>query len=227
MTTTTATPPAATPPASTTAPAAAPPTPAAPATTADPAGNTAPAAITDPAPATAPAPGEGTGGSDPPAAPGAPAEYAAFTLPEGYVLEGERLDTLVAFAKTNNWTQAQAQAAVDKHIELSEQGVAMVREAKVKAWDAAAEAEYGQHYEAIVTDAKAAIAWAQKDRPSLLKTFEDEGWGSHPDALWALAQLGRLTREAPVQGLGNETAGSPPAAKSPAAILYPDLVRKT
>lgn len=144
------------------------------------------------------------------AAPVVPAEYAAFKLPEGYVLEGERLDTLKAFAKTNNWTQEQAQAAVDKHIEMSEQGVAMAREAKVTVWTEQSKQQFGEKFDAISTDAKAGVAWAMKERPNMLQTFDDEGWGSNPDALWVFAKLGALTRGSKMEGLGGDTAtGSP------------------
>lgn len=44
---------------------------------------------------------------------GAPEAYAAFALPEGYVLEGDMLEGITTFAKANGLTQEQAQAVVD------------------------------------------------------------------------------------------------------------------
>jgi|GEM_PF-6376802 len=49
---------------------------------------------------------------------GAPEAYADFTLPEGVTLPETRLGQLHEFAKANNWTQDQAQAAVDLYTEL-------------------------------------------------------------------------------------------------------------
>lgn len=44
---------------------------------------------------------------------GAPEQYEAFSLPDGYALEGDMLDSVTAFAKAQNLTQEQAQALVD------------------------------------------------------------------------------------------------------------------
>ncbi|MEW8091242.1 MAG: hypothetical protein AB2784_16620, partial [Candidatus Thiodiazotropha endolucinida] len=64
--------------------------------------------------------GEGTGG-DNDQSEGAPENYEAFNLPEGYSLEGERLDSFTEFAKTNNLTQESAQKAVDLYLSMQKQ----------------------------------------------------------------------------------------------------------
>lgn len=173
---------------------------------------TATTATTDSTTATAPGAGEGESGaattSETTTTEGAPEAYAAFNVPEGYTLDEKRLTSLHEFAKANNWTQAQAQAAVDRYIELDQQGHMATREARVDAWNEQSRTEYGDRFDGIARDARAGVAWAQQHRPNILKTFDDEGWGSNPDALWVFAKLGELTRDSRLEGLGNETSAT-------------------
>jgi hypothetical protein len=172
--------------------------------------STATTATTDSTATTASAEGEGKGGTetttDTTTTEGAPEAYAAFNVPDGYTLEGERLEKLHAFAKANKWTQAQAQAAVDHYIELDQQGHVATREQRVELWTEQSKTEYGDKFDAIAADARAGVTWAQQHRPNMLKTFDDEGWGSNPDALWVFAKLGELTRGDKMDGLGNATS---------------------
>lgn len=185
---------------------------------------TATTATTDSATTTASGTGEvqGDATTTTEATQAAPVEYTDFKLPEGYTLDGERLTALKDFAKANNWTQEQAQAAVDKHIEMSEAGIAAVREAKVTTWTEQSKQQFGANFQAITTDAKAGLAWAMKERPNMLQTFDDEGWGSNPDALWVFAKLGALSRGSQLEGMGGETSGDTPQPKSTAAVMYPN-----
>lgn len=190
-------------------------------------GTTAAAATTDSTTTTASGTGEASGttsttSTDTTTAATTPVEYAAFKLPDGYTLDGERLTALKDFAKANNWTQEQAQAAVDKHIEMSEAGLAASRDAKVVAWADQSRAEFGANFETIKADAIAGRDYAMKQRPNILDTFEREGWGSNPDALWLFAEVNRLAKGSSMQGLGNETASTPAPAKSPQSVLYPN-----
>ena len=57
--------------------------------------------------------GEGAKEGEGEEAQGAPEQYADFTLPEGYELAGDMLESVSAFAKSHNLTQTQAQALVD------------------------------------------------------------------------------------------------------------------
>jgi hypothetical protein len=150
---------------------------------------------------------------------GAPESYADFTLPENYVMDDERKAALIEYGKANNLSQAKAQALVDKHIEMMESGRAAERNARVTAWTAQSQAEFGDKFEAIATDARAGVAHMAKTRPNVLKTFDDEAWGSHPDALAAFAEIGRLTRGSAMEGLGNDTATSG-SGRSAASVLY-------
>lgn len=57
--------------------------------------------------------GEGASEGEGGAASGAPEQYAAFTLPEGYELPAEMLEGVTSLAKAHGMTQEQAQALVD------------------------------------------------------------------------------------------------------------------
>jgi hypothetical protein len=150
--------------------------------------------------------------------------YAAFAMPDGYTLAGDRLTQLQEFAKANNWTQAQAQAAVDRYIDMDQQGHVATREQRVELWTEQSKQQFGAIFDAISTDAKAGVAWAMKERPNMLKTFDDEGWGSNPDALWVFAKLGELTRGSKMDGLGGETANG--SARDVGSILYDNPTSK-
>lgn len=203
------------------------------AATADTTSTTATTATTDSATATVPATGEATGDASSTATTatteattttettevaGAPEVYADFTLPENYVLDGERLDTLKTFAKANNWTQAQAQEAVDQHIKLSEDGVKASREAMVTADEAEARTTFGDRFDAIATDAQAGIAHVSKQYPEAIQVFDDRGWGSNRVALHAFAEIGRLTRGDRMEGLDGST--TPDTKRDAATVLY-------
>ena len=137
---------------------------------------------------------------------GAPESYADFKLPENYVMDDARKGALIEYAKANNLSQAKAQVLVDKHIEMMESARASERDARVVTWTDQSKQQFGANFEAITADAKAGVTWAMKERPNILQTFDDEGWGSNPDALWVFAKLGELTRGSKLDGLGNESS---------------------
>ncbi|MEW8189942.1 MAG: hypothetical protein AB2766_11615 [Candidatus Thiodiazotropha endolucinida] len=138
--------------------------------------------------------GEGTGG-DNDQSEGAPENYEAFKLPEGYSLEGERLDSFTEFAKTNNLTQESAQKAVDLYLSMQKQDA----EAQDKAYvDLQAEwqntlnespyMKAGEGFEANVARVNKGVNIVQDllngdmkdDAPALADMLKETGMGNHP-----------------------------------------------
>ncbi|MEW7988263.1 MAG: hypothetical protein AB2799_20925 [Candidatus Thiodiazotropha sp.] len=138
--------------------------------------------------------GEGTGG-DNDQSEGAPENYEAFNLPEGYSLEGERLDSFTEFAKTNNLTQESAQKAVDLYLSMQKQDA----EAQDKAYvDLQAEwqntlnespyMKAGEGFEANVARVNKGVNIVQDllngdmkdDAPALADMLKETGMGNHP-----------------------------------------------
>lgn len=186
----------------------------------EPAGTAAGAAVTNtvaapnPTTASAPAAGDGQGNATQPVGDaasassqqaGAPEQYAAFTLPEGFVLDGERLESVTAFAKANGWTQEQAQKGVETYVQLRE----AERQHERGAWGAQSEAEFGKDFATIATDAQRAIVELEKARPGITARMDATNLGNHPDVLFVFAELGRRGKEGAVVGFGNQVKPEP------------------
>lgn len=161
----------------------------------------------------------------------APETYEAFTVPEGLVLEGERLDQATAFFKEQGWTQEQAQKAVDFYsgIALKDaeaisgsvkeqltQAMEAEKAQKIEKWGVDAKTQLGEGYDAAVSDARLFVQTV--NNPELVAAFEGEGWGNHPELIKAFAFAGKMARDSNVHGLGGQTAAS--AEKSAAALLF-------
>ena len=190
------------------------------------------AANTNPDAGTAPATGEGqgdTGGGDngepkdgeTEAPQGAPEKYEAFTVPEGYVLEGDRLEMAHEFAKANNWTQEQAQEGVSTYLKFREQE----RQHERGLWAVQSEEEFGKDFTSITNGAQRAIVLAESLRPGITERLDATNLGNHPDVLWAFNQLGMHLKPKPIHGMGNEASESP--AKTREQVLYPNEAKKT
>ncbi|MCG7948033.1 MAG: hypothetical protein N0C84_16960 [Candidatus Thiodiazotropha taylori] len=138
--------------------------------------------------------GEGTGG-DNDQIEGAPENYEAFNLPEGYSLEGERLDSFTEYAKANNLTQESAQKAVDLYLSMQKQDA----EAQDKAYvdlqtewqNTLKESPYmkaGEGFEANVARVNKGVNIVQDllngdmkdDAPALAEMLKETGMGNHP-----------------------------------------------
>lgn len=146
---------------------------------------------------------------------GAPEAYAAFTMPEGYVLDGERLELANTTFKDLNLTQDQGQKLIDLFVKADGENGSLLKEMiegqrqdAILQWGEDSKKEYGATYDKIVADAKAGVEWAKQERPGILGTFDKEGWGNHPDALWAFAKLGELSRGSSFRGMGGEASGA-------------------
>jgi hypothetical protein len=147
------------------------------------------------------------------AATGAPESYEAFTLPEGFALDGERHESTVALFKELDLPQATAQKLIDAFCKTSGEDASVLqtlidgkRQEQITTWGEQSKTEFGGKYDELVTDARAGVAHMATTRPGTLDTFDSEGWGNHPDALAAFAEIGRLARGSAMRGMGGETA---------------------
>lgn len=213
------------------APASAPavaPAPAAPASTPASPSSVAPAsdpsATPNSAPASAPGTGDGQGGTDPAASDPAnpdgtatPEPYEAFELPEGFTLESERLNLATGIFRKIGLTQEQAQELVALYPKIATEDAGLIQAAiesqrtqQIEQWGTDSKAEFGAGLDAILQDAQAGVQYAKTQRPNILDTFDKEGWGNNPDALWAFAELGKLARGSSMVGVnGQSNAGAP------------------
>ncbi|MCG7932107.1 MAG: hypothetical protein N0E44_18915 [Candidatus Thiodiazotropha lotti] len=138
--------------------------------------------------------GDGTGG-DNDQSEGAPENYEAFNLPDGYSLEGERLDAVTEFAKANDWTQEKAQEAVDLYLSMQQQDIAKQDQAYVDLqaeWqNALKDNSYmtdGEGFEANVAKVNKGVNIMQEmlnsdmkdDAPVLADMLKETGMGNHP-----------------------------------------------
>lgn len=159
---------------------------------------------------------------------GAPEAYESFAMPEGFALDGERLEATNALFKDADLSQVQAQKLIEGFIKFRGEDSAVIdglleqRLAdKITQWGEQSKTEFAGKYDELVVDARAGVAHMAKARPTTLDTFDSEGWGNHPDALAAFAEIGRLARGSSMRGMGGETAGG--GEKSFAQRMYPDM----
>lgn len=131
---------------------------------------------------------------------GAPEAYEAFTLPDGYAMEGERLEMAHEFARANNWTQAQAQEGVETYLKFR----AAEREHERGLWGAQSEEEFGSNFASISEGAQRALVEAEKLRPGITERLDATSLGNHPDVLWMFNEFGKLSTPKPMLGMGNE-----------------------
>lgn len=151
---------------------------------------------------------------------GAPEQYEAFTLPENYTLDGERLEMAHEFAKANNWTQEQAQEGVATYIKFREHEDAALRaELAMRS-----EQEFGKDFKEVVDASKRVRDALEKERPTIKTELEELAQGNHPLTLFLFKKIADLTREAPQQGLGHEASQQREATR--AERMYDKSVKK-
>lgn len=155
---------------------------------------------------------------------GAPEQYEAFKVPEGFALEGDRLKTAGEFFKANNWTQEQAQQAVDLYSQMAGQDAAALQQAledkrveQVAQWGEQTKQQLGDKYDETVSLATTTVK-AIND-PELTRAFNEQGWGNHPALVNAFAFMGRFLRDSPMDGLGGGTSNGNQATDH-ATVLY-------
>lgn len=142
---------------------------------------------------------------------GAPEQYEAFKVPEGFTLEGDRLGQATEFFKARGWTQEQAQEAVDLYTQMAGQDAAALQQAvesqrlqRIEQWGAETKQLLGAKYDETVGLATTAVK-AIND-PELTKAFNEQGWGNHPAMVKAFAFMGGFLRDSKVDGLGGTTS---------------------
>lgn len=154
---------------------------------------------------------------------GAPEQYETFTLPEGFALEGARLEQATEFFKANGWTQAQAQQAVDLYTRLAGEDAASMttalesaRAQQREAWGEQAKTELGGNYDAAVASAYLAVQ-SLPNKEALAEAFNAEGWGNHPELIKAFAHVGKMLSEG---GMDTGKQGATQQPKSLAERMY-------
>lgn len=187
---------------------------------------TADVAITDSTTATDVVEGEGQGDADKAAdkvetkdavVDSAPEKYESFDLPEGFTLEGDRLEAVTEFAKANNWTQERAQAGVTEYLKLRGAELEMQR----GDWAVQSEAEFGKEFPTITAGAQRALVALEAARPGITDRLDATNLGNHPDVLYLVNQLGQHLKAKPMAGMENDTAGS--QDKSLQSRMYPGM----
>lgn len=157
--------------------------------------------------------GEGgdAGKPDGDTAAGAPEQYEAFKVPEGFTLEGDRLGQATEFFKAKGFTQDQAQEAIDLYSRMAGQDAAALQQAvesqrlqRIEQWGAETKQLLGAKYDETVGLATTAVK-AIND-PELTKAFNEQGWGNHPAMVKAFAFMGGFLRDSKVDGLGGTTS---------------------
>lgn len=148
---------------------------------------------------------------------GAPEAYADYTMPEGFVLDGERKSVAESFFREANMSQAGAQRAIDLFTKLVGEDAAVQQQAMEAAvaqqrddWGKQAKAQLGDQYDAKVKLATTAVHSLQN--PELIKAFDELGWGNHPELIKVFAMLGEMQRDSPVDGIGNSGSAAKKAA---------------
>lgn len=164
----------------------------------------------------------GDGQQQPPA--GAPEQYEQFTVPEGYVLEGPRLEMAIEKFKGWGFNQAQAQEAIDAFCKADGENATIMQAAaeqataqKREAWGQQAMAKFGDKFDAEVAYAKTALANFGTDE--LITAFVEEGWGNHPAMLEFFGKIGRLSRDSSMDGIGSQ--GGTQTQRSIEDRMYP------
>lgn len=173
--------------------------------------------------------GDGSEGEQPQ---GAPEAYEAFELPEGFALEGERLEQAQGFFKELNLDQAQAQKAINLFTELTGKDSAALAEAlgtaqvearaqQITEWGTQSVTEFGDKFDGMVKNAQLAVSVLEAERPNLKTTFNEQGWGNHPDLIYVFNKFGSMLSES-----GMDTGGSSNASSGSDKIehrMYPNM----
>lgn len=150
--------------------------------------------------------------------PGAPEEYADFTLPEGIEADPDLIAEFKTEAKRLNLSQEDAQKLVDMQAKLAEkQGKAVLEQHQktVAEWAEQVKTELGADYKKELAFAAKAIN--KFGTPELREFFNATGIGNHPELVKVFVNIGKqISEDAFIEG---KTKTAP---KSAAEILYGD-----
>jgi hypothetical protein len=170
-----------------------------------------------------------------------PPEAYEFTVPEGFTLEGERLEKASTLFKELNLSQPQAQKLVEAFCELSAGDAASVLAQIAQGDNATIDAvvnqraaqrfaesfeatkqEFGDKFDTMTEKARGVVQHFAALRPSLLEKFTDPvlGLGNDPDLLFVFSEASKfMTTGSQVDGVGGITAtGTQP--KSDGDVMY-------
>lgn len=150
---------------------------------------------------------------------GVPEAYEAFSMPEGFQLEGERLEKFHELAKSSNWSQEQAQEAIDYFTTNVEESLRDKHAATVEAWaeDLKKDPEFGgQKYDTNLKTAAQAVN--RFGGEPLIALLDELGIGNHPVLAKTFLAIGKATSEGGIDGLGSRADAAP---KSLAERMYP------
>lgn len=166
---------------------------------------------------------EGEGDNDQPA--GAPESYEDFKVPEGYELGSEQLTEFTEYAKANNWTQEQAQQAIDYH--SKQLGATLQQQEEAwnetrKQWVDAVKADKEVGGQAFAENMKhVAVAVQKFGTPGLREILNQSGVGDHPELVRFFYRVGKLAGEGEFHTGQGDTVGE----QDPASVLYPEMNR--
>lgn len=159
---------------------------------------------------------------------GAPEAYEAFTVPEGFALDGERLEAAQGLFRELNLSQSAAQKAVEAFCKADAENqttrtqfLETERGQRIEQWGQQAKTELGAKYDESITLARAGVAAMKND--ALMSAFESEGWGNHPELIKVFAKLGELTRGSGPKGLEGETVTTDRSSIPIEKRLYPNM----
>lgn len=127
---------------------------------------------------------------------GPPEQYEAFKLPEGVELDKGLMEQVQAQFKAAGYTQAQAQAAVDLHIQNQKaQQEAWIKETEAWKEDLRKDPEFGgANMDKTVQDAKLALRRFDTDG-NLGRLLEESRFGNRREAVVFLARVQRALGE--------------------------------
>lgn len=155
---------------------------------------------------------ESTEDKDPAESDGAPDQYEAFTLPDGYTLEGERLEMAVEKFKELNLPQDKAQGLIDLYVKADSENaearnvlIAEARAQQIEQWGTEARTQLGDRFDEAVANAAFAASLVQD--PEVVNAMEQQGWGNHPAMLKMLDFFGSKFREGGMDGVGGGRGG--------------------
>jgi len=146
---------------------------------------------------------------------GAPEQYGQFQVPDGFALEGKRLDVATEFFKAKGFTQEQAQEAIDLYTRVAGEDATALqtaleaqRQQQIEEWGTQAKAQLGDKYDEKVGLARTAVKAV--NNPALVAAFEEQGWGNHPALIEAFSFFGGIARDSGMDGLGGSTSADKP-----------------
>lgn len=174
---------------------------------------------------------EGDEGGD---AQGAPEQYADFAMPDGYELSGDMLESVTTFAKTQNLTQAQAQALVDLGAKqaqaIAEQFAGAATNTPVvapehwaKTWSeqTMADTELGGNNLASTVNLTSRV-FKTFGTPELGEFLHTTGLAHHPELVRFMHKVGQAMSEDTLVPQP-KTGDGPQPGKTPAKALYPNM----